>query len=55
MGKRMVDEVVPYSNDRSINRVANSANKIIIAGITNALIDVQTIPINIKILSHLVA
>lgn len=52
MGKRMVDEVVPYSIVRSINSVVNSAYNIIIAGITMALANVQTMPINIKVKSH---
>lgn len=52
MGKRMVDEVVPHSIVRSINSVVNSAYNIIIAGITMALANVQTMPINIKVKSH---
>lgn len=55
MGIRMVFEVVPDSNVRSINRVVNSAYNIVNPGIVIALKNVQTVPNTIKNKSHAVA
>lgn len=55
MGIRIVFEVVPYSNVRSIKSVVNSAYNIVNPGIVIALTTVQTMPNKIKNRSHPVA